>query len=180
MATQTTIHFVDDLNGDAADETVEFALDGKNYEIDLTSKNAEKLRDALAEFIAASRKAQPKGQTHRPTRRTPQRSSETPKIRAWAQANGYEVSDRGRIPKVVRDAYRIAQDGAATPATEGTEPTTQGHTRDECDNLDECTVHAIDSSPATIKAWWVEQGNTEPKSVTPTIRKKYLAAHNAA
>jgi len=38
----------DDLEGGKADETVKFALDGIQYEIDLSEKNAQKLRDAVA------------------------------------------------------------------------------------------------------------------------------------
>ena len=48
MATLTTVTVVDDLDGSEAAESVEFALDGVAYEIDLSEDNAEKLRDALA------------------------------------------------------------------------------------------------------------------------------------
>ena len=54
MAQIREIRLVDDLDGEVADETVEFGVDGKNYEIDLSTANAKKLRDALAEFVAAS------------------------------------------------------------------------------------------------------------------------------
>jgi len=42
------IRLVDDIDGEAADETVEFGIDGKNYEIDLSKDSARKLRHALA------------------------------------------------------------------------------------------------------------------------------------
>ena len=57
MAQIREIRLIDDLDGDTADETVEFGIDGKNYEIDLSKSNAEKLRDALASYVAAARRA---------------------------------------------------------------------------------------------------------------------------
>jgi hypothetical protein len=47
VAQEVKIILVDDLDGGSADETVRFALDAINYEIDLSSNNAEALRDAL-------------------------------------------------------------------------------------------------------------------------------------
>ncbi len=99
----------DDLEGGPAEETVQFGLDGRQYEIDLSTANAEKLREALRPYAASARRAQSK-----PTRATGPRASsggnpETAKIRAWAKENGYEVSDRGRIHQSVKDAYYAAQ-----------------------------------------------------------------------
>src|SRR4051812_50148383 len=51
------IRLVDDIDGEAADETVEFGIDGKTYEIDLSKDNAGRLRDALADFVSAARRA---------------------------------------------------------------------------------------------------------------------------
>lgn len=73
-----------------ADETVAFALDGAQYEIDLSSKNATKLRDSLVTFIEAGTKAG-RGRVN-PVRRDA-RQSATPAvnrgqnrvIREWAQ-----------------------------------------------------------------------------------------------
>jgi hypothetical protein len=108
MAQKVTVSLVDDLTGSQADETVEFGLDGTNYEIDLASDNAEKLRKALADFVAAARR--PGG-----ARRRSAGAAAAPKpvvdreqsqaIRAWARKNGMEVSDRGRIPADVQQAY---------------------------------------------------------------------------
>ena len=109
MAQSVQIILEDDLEGGPADETVQFGLDGRQYEIDLSTANAEKLREALRPYAAAGRRAQSKS-----TRTTGARSSsggnaETAKIRAWAKENGYEVSDRGRIHQSVKDAYYAAQ-----------------------------------------------------------------------
>ena len=57
MAQKVEIHLEDDLDGGPADHTLTFALDGKDYEIDLSDANAEKLRKALRPFVAAARKA---------------------------------------------------------------------------------------------------------------------------
>ena len=107
MAQSVKIILEDDLEGGEAEETVQFALDGKDYEIDLSAGNAEKLRKALRPYAAAGRKA---GRTQ--ARSTGARASksdpDTAKIRAWAKENGHEVSDRGRIHQSVKDAYYAA------------------------------------------------------------------------
>ena len=61
MAQQTTVRFIDDLDGSDASSTVTFALDGRSYEIDLSEDNAAKLRDALAPFVDAARKSGGRG-----------------------------------------------------------------------------------------------------------------------
>jgi len=108
MAQSVQIILEDDLEGGPAEETVQFGLDGRQYEIDLSTVNAEKLREALRPYAAAGRRAQskpPRTTTSRPSGGNP----ETAKIRAWAKDNGYEVSDRGRIHQSVKDAYYAAQ-----------------------------------------------------------------------
>lgn len=102
---------VDDLDGSTADETVTFALDGMQYEIDLTEKNAAKLRKAFEGFVASARRSgsaarrRPSG----PAAARPVRDRErTAAIREWARANGHEISDRGRIPSTVIAAYEEA------------------------------------------------------------------------
>lgn len=84
---------VDDLDGTAAAETVEFSINGKNLAIDLSEDNAKRLREHLEEFVAAAR---PSG------RRSPK---ETAAIRAWAKEAGYEVSARGRLDEKIITAY---------------------------------------------------------------------------
>jgi Lsr2 len=114
MAQQTTVRFVDDLDGSEASGTFDFSLEGRNYQIDLSEPNAAKLRDALAPYIGAARKAGGRGRG-RAARQTvvadkSARSSreETAAIRQWARDNGHQVSERGRIPKSVLDAYQAA------------------------------------------------------------------------
>jgi hypothetical protein len=111
VAQKVTVSLIDDMDGDKADETVEFGLDGKNYEIDLSSKNAEKLRDALADYVAAARRPGGRrrsgggGSAAAATRRPSVDREQNQAIRDWARKRGMKVSDRGRIPADVLDAY---------------------------------------------------------------------------
>lgn len=106
MAQKTIMQLVDDIDGTELDqgagETVTFALDGQTYEIDLSSENANKLREVVAPYLAAGRRA------GRPAVRTGKRSqlgSSAAEIREWARSNGFQVPDRGQIPKSVREAF---------------------------------------------------------------------------
>ena len=108
MAQKVEVRLEDDLDGGPAEHTVTFALDGKDYEIDLSDANAEKLREALRPFVAAARKA-PTGQGRRQrSAGTPSSSGENARIRAWAREHGHKVSDRGRIHQTIKDAYYAA------------------------------------------------------------------------
>jgi hypothetical protein len=104
VAQQVNIVLVDDLDGSEAHETVTFGLDGSAYEIDLSDRNAKKLRDALSLYTASARRS-----GRRQARSTSGRSSvDTAAIRAWAKSKGYEVSDRGRISADILEAYKKA------------------------------------------------------------------------
>lgn len=103
MAQKVTVLLTDDLSGEEAAETVRFGLDSKFFEIDLSDTNAKALRGSLAEYIAAARKA---GSSPRRTSTTGAGREENQAIRAWAKdAFPGEVSDRGRIPAGVVEAY---------------------------------------------------------------------------
>ncbi|MBX6390913.1 MAG: Lsr2 family protein [Frankia sp.] len=109
MAQKTIVSLIDDLSGEEADETVRFGLDGAQYEIDLSEKNATKLRESLAPFVGAARRAGGRASSgRRSSRSTSRRSSGTDRtadIREWARSNGYTVSDRGRIAQNIVEAY---------------------------------------------------------------------------
>ncbi|MQA14589.1 MAG: Lsr2 family protein [Pseudonocardiaceae bacterium] len=115
MAQKVTVTLVDDLDGGSAEETIEFGIDGVSYEIDLSSDNAVQLRDALAGYVTHARKA---GGTQRRrgggnqgrrgsggTGRASVDREQNQAIREWARKNGMNVSDRGRIPAEVLEAY---------------------------------------------------------------------------
>lgn len=106
MARQTTITLVDDLDGSEAEEQVEFSVDGRSYEIDLSTVNASRLRDTLAPFISAARRTGVRraAAAALPARATSDRA-QNQAIREWAIAQGMKVSERGRIPTNVLTAY---------------------------------------------------------------------------
>jgi hypothetical protein len=89
-----------------ADETVRFGVDGAEYEIDLSKKNAAALRRKLAPFIGHSRQAG-RRQARR-AGRTASGRDRGGRIRAWAQAQGITVSGRGRVPASVVAQYQAA------------------------------------------------------------------------
>jgi nucleoid-associated protein Lsr2 len=113
MAQKVTVALIDDLDGSDASETLEFGLDGVSYQIDLSADNAETLRDGLASFVASARRA---GGRKRAAGKAPAVSGgkarpaaadreQNQAIREWARKQGMKVSDRGRIPAEVLDAY---------------------------------------------------------------------------
>lgn len=115
MAQKTIVTLVDDLTGEEAQDisTVEFSLDGVLYQLDLTDTNGETLRGALSPYIAAGRKIGGRRRGPRPShvRKNNGRASGYTRatfkaIRAWAKTNGYPVSDRGRIPLEVMQAWQ--------------------------------------------------------------------------
>jgi hypothetical protein len=110
MAKQVITVLTDDLDGGDADRTIEFGLDGINYTIDLSDKNAGKLRKALDPYLTVAAKAgRTNGHSRIAARTTaaPARSNrdQNQAIREWAAKNGYEVSERGRIPSSVVEAF---------------------------------------------------------------------------
>lgn len=113
MALITRVFLVDDLDGTQDDvSTVQFALDGRNFEIDLSARNDERLREKLAKFLNAATPA--KQSAARPAKRTvkavaaPASRDQTQAIRDWARSNGYDVSSRGRISKAIQEAFNSA------------------------------------------------------------------------
>jgi hypothetical protein len=112
MAQKIQVLLIDDVDGSEAEETISFALDGNAYEIDLTSANAARLRDAIAPWIGHARRASngralPGGRSGRSSARVDR--EQTQAIRDWARSNGHQVSDRGRIPAAIVEAYHSAQ-----------------------------------------------------------------------
>ncbi|QBR92557.1 histone-like nucleoid-structuring protein Lsr2 [Nocardioides euryhalodurans] len=107
MAQKVNIVLVDDLDGSDASETVSFGLDGTSYEIDLNDKNAAALREALSGYVGHARKVTAaRGRKARTTATTSGPSAR--ELRDWARSNGFEVSDRGRVPAEVREAFDAA------------------------------------------------------------------------
>lgn len=104
MAQRVQVLLVDDIDNTDADETVTFALDGVSYEIDLNTANAAKLRDALAPWVGHARRSGGRKATGRSTSGGARRK-DVSAVREWARKNGHDVSERGRIPAAVQEAY---------------------------------------------------------------------------
>jgi nucleoid-associated protein Lsr2 len=109
VAQKVTVALEDDLTGGPADETVRFGVNGTEYEIDLSAKNAAAFRTLLAPYVEHGRKAgrAPARRSGR-TAASRQRSSD---VRAWAKQHGLAVSERGRIPASVVEQYQAAGGG---------------------------------------------------------------------
>jgi hypothetical protein len=107
VAKQTTVTLVDDLDGSEADEQIEFAVDGKAYEIDLSAANSARLRDALGPFISAARRrgGRRRSAASAPVARAGTDREQNQAIREWALGQGMKISERGRIPSNVLEAY---------------------------------------------------------------------------
>lgn len=104
--TTKVVEVVDDLDGSPADQTVRFAFNGASYEIDLNRAHFEEFAEAIQPYIKAGRKV---GSTRRRGNAgNPNQRLENAKIRVWAQGEGLDVSDRGRIPAPIVEAYRKA------------------------------------------------------------------------
>ena len=111
MVQRVQIILEDDVSGGEATETVEFSLDGVNYEIDLNDENAAKLRNDLAGWIADARRAGGRRQTRRRAGgggSSSGKSEELARMREWGRANGFKVSSRGRLSQELQDAYAAA------------------------------------------------------------------------
>ena len=103
---QTVIR-TDDLDGSANAETIEFGLEGVTYTIDLSDENAQELREILARFIDAGQKVGGRAKA-KSNGSNGASHLDLPTVRAWAKAQGYEVSERGRIAKDVLEAFAAA------------------------------------------------------------------------
>ncbi|RMI29265.1 histone-like nucleoid-structuring protein Lsr2 [Nocardia stercoris] len=114
MAKKVTVSLIDDVDGESiAVETIEFALDGVSYEIDLSAANAAKLRDGLEEWVSSARKLSGRRRggkpgiagTTAPKARVAVDREQTAAIREWARRKGHKVSARGRISSDITEAY---------------------------------------------------------------------------
>jgi nucleoid-associated protein Lsr2 len=103
MASKTVVEVIDDLDGSKAEETIRFALDGAEYEIDLSGAHSKKLRDALQPYLKAGRRVGGKRSARHNSSATDGKQSKS--VREWAKQHGMQVSDRGRVSAEVQKAY---------------------------------------------------------------------------
>ena len=118
MARRIVHQLVDDLDGTVLEvgegETVLFSLDGVAYEIDVSEQNAAALRNALAAYIDAARpvsasRGQRSAASSAADKRRRTGQQDYGPVRQWAKENGYKVSERGRIPASVLEAFEAAR-----------------------------------------------------------------------
>jgi hypothetical protein len=127
MAQKTTIDYVDDLDGvTTADQpSVPFSLDGVEYEIDLSDANAERLRTSLQQYIENARRTGGRLKPPSGVKKASADSAQIQHMREWGRENGFTVSDRGRLPVRLTDAYHAAQEAKAEAAkAEAAKPAT--------------------------------------------------------
>ena len=107
MAKKTLVTITDDIDGSEDAQTITFGFAGREYEIDLSEKNAAKLEKALKPYLEAGRRISP-------TSRKPGRSAaasstfDLTAVREWATANGIPVAARGRVAATVLEQYAAA------------------------------------------------------------------------
>ncbi len=142
MSRRTLVVMTDDIDGQDADETVRFALDGIEYEIDLRHANANKLRAAMEPFVGAARKLGKSTVSRRqvpiPTGRrqdswlgsklahsqtySPEAKRERQECRDWAFGHGVVIPSRGRIANDVWEAFK-SKDPTKLPGYKAPKPT---------------------------------------------------------
>jgi hypothetical protein len=104
-----TVIKTDDIDGTANAETIEFGIEGVTYAIDLSESNVAALLEALEPFITAGQKVSGRGKPKaRQNGSNGASHLDLPTVRAWAKAQGFEVSERGRIAKDVLEAFAAA------------------------------------------------------------------------
>jgi|SRR6476620_6911958 len=108
MAKKTLVVLEDDIDGSEATETLSFALDGSEYEIDLNDGHAGELREALARFTKAGRKVAGGRGRSSARSKTSQGGPDAKAVRMWAVENGIQVNTRGRIQAEVVEKYEAA------------------------------------------------------------------------
>lgn len=106
---------LDDLDdSQEADETLLYLVDSEYWEIDLSDDNAREFREAFAKYVQASRPVSAKEAARRLAADSTSGAGtsygeyDPAVVRAWAQQNGVEVSDKGRIPEHVVTMWRRA------------------------------------------------------------------------
>jgi hypothetical protein len=107
----TITEFIDDIDGGKADRTITFAVDGITYEIDLSKRNAAGFEKALKPYVEAARRVRrsPNKAATRGGRRGRRESGpDLAAVREWARENGHAISDRGRVPAAILEAYTAA------------------------------------------------------------------------
>lgn len=113
MARREIVVLQDDMDGSEADvRTVKFGFEGTNYEIDLGPANFDKLAKALAPYVDAARKDSSRRSTGPAVKSKGMSAAEqrafNQRVREWAKSQKQKVSERGRVPAKLIEAYYAA------------------------------------------------------------------------
>ena len=104
MARKAVVQYVDDLTGETLAEgevrTVNFSYSGRDYTLDLSQENADKLYESLSPWLKVATKVTGR----RASSKVPART-DLDDVRVWARENGFTVSERGRVAQKILDAY---------------------------------------------------------------------------
>ena len=117
MAQKIITEFIHDIDGSAAERTFTFAVDGTNYEIDLSADNIAEFKSAIGGFMESARKVKGSSSDGRRTRSAGadggrQSREQTRAVREWARQHGHNISNRGRIPTSIQQAFDQAHAAA--------------------------------------------------------------------
>ncbi|ATL70794.1 histone-like nucleoid-structuring protein Lsr2 [Nocardia terpenica] len=118
MVNRTVVETYDDLTGEKVDSeivpdpTINFVVDGMEYEIDLGATNRDKFFAGLDPYIKAARKTGRRRGSSR-TSKPSHKGAAVPReqlnaMREWAKKHGYKISERGRISQDIQDAFHAA------------------------------------------------------------------------
>lgn len=116
MAKKVTTSLVDDFDGSEPAQTVSFAFDHVDYEIDLCDPNIRQFREDMAKYIGKARRVTRNGKT---VRRSAARHAHLQAAREWLRSNGYNIGDRGRVPKDKLKEFEAAQAERSIKVTAG-------------------------------------------------------------
>ncbi|MFT3663025.1 MAG: Lsr2 family protein [Gordonia sp. (in: high G+C Gram-positive bacteria)] len=111
MALKVVTTHVDDLTGEelTADQrkTVTVGLNGKTWKLDVSEESRKVVMDTIAEWTKDAELIT-KPASSAPSGTSADRKAQLQAIREWAKKQGMEVSDRGRIPTEVEEAFNAA------------------------------------------------------------------------
>ena len=104
MVTRIVTELHDDIDGSDATQTIRFAMDGTEYEIDLSDRDANRFGKALPSSSVMP--ARVSGRRGRKAVWSPgARMSNVGQMREWLMEHGYDVSERGRVPAWLQQVY---------------------------------------------------------------------------
>jgi hypothetical protein len=103
MARKQIVELTDDIDGSPATQTLHFAVEGVEYEIDVSEKNAKKFHSAIAPYVANGRRVSARSRVS--GRKRSASGVDARAVREWASQRGIHVNARGRVPGPLVDSY---------------------------------------------------------------------------